>query len=74
MVTLRSGKVTVQPSTSTPASHQIDRQNIEQKTFSTLHELAEGLVFIGCGGDITEWVNGILETLESEKLCTEDSL
>lgn len=33
----------------------------------------EGLVLTGCGGDITEWVDGVNETLKEENILLEDT-
>ena len=40
-----------------------------QKTFADLDEEKEGLVFFGCGGEIEDWVRGILETIEKEEVA-----
>ena len=33
---------------------------------------SEGLVLLGCGGDLNEWVEKFTEILKEEEICTED--
>lgn len=42
---------------------------IKKKTFEDLMNLnTEGLVLLGCGGDLNEWINGVTEILVEEKI------
>lgn len=43
--------------------------NIKKRTFEDLMDLnTEGLVLLGCGGDLNEWINGVTEILVEEKI------
>lgn len=46
---------------------------IEQSNFAELLQLreqeAEGLVLLGCGGDLMEWVEGVSQLLQDENIA-----
>jgi hypothetical protein len=47
--------------------------DIPQQTFDSMYNYREGLVFLGCGGDLNEWYHGVVEEiLEKEGLATRD--
>lgn len=37
--------------------------------FKTISETDEYLVFLGCGGDLMEWVNGVSQVLQDENIA-----
>ena len=42
---------------------------IKKKTFEDLMDLnTEGLVLLGCGGDLNEWIDGVTEILVEENI------
>lgn len=47
-------------------------QTIDKKDFSYINRpyRLDGLVFLGCGGEIDEWINGIIEILEKKSIAT----
>ena len=43
--------------------------NIEQKSFSEIVDMnTEGLVLLGCGGNLNEWIDGVTGILAEEKI------
>ena len=47
--------------------------DIPKESFEELHNHGEGLVFLGCGGNLQDWYKGIVEeVLEKEKLATRE--
>lgn len=41
-------------------------QNMSFRTFRKHMVREEGLVFLGCGGDLTEWVDGVFDQLKED--------
>lgn len=71
MVKTRSGKNT----DATESENQRSTHKVPIKAFSTLvdnvrDEDSDGLVFLGCGGDIMEWANGMMNMMIDEKVAT----
>lgn len=43
-------------------------KEIEQIAFDQLNDLPEGLVFLGCGGSLQEWVDGVTQFLVEQEI------
>ncbi|KAB7668926.1 hypothetical protein [Bacillus sp. B1-b2] len=51
----------------------MNTQKVEEIYFSSLKEIAsngEGLVMLGCGGDLSQWINGVSEEFRSAGVTT----
>lgn len=41
---------------------------MKQIKFNDLLDIPEGLILLGCGGDLNEWINGVLDILFEKEI------
>lgn len=46
--------------------------DVKKMKFEEFKEVGEGLIFLGAGGEINDWIQGISERLKEDKISTSD--